>query len=135
MSTFRKRLFTALASSAVAATVVGVAATVVGVAAGPAFAKSGSTLSGPGSVHVRQAFRLTVSVGDDAGARPASARLQISDRYGHYHWSSNWQRLHRINRWDESCTFTLTNAHRGLKTFRAVITGYATTNTITIVVR
>ncbi|MBV9446200.1 MAG: hypothetical protein JO345_09935 [Streptosporangiaceae bacterium] len=128
MSTFRKSLFTAVASAATAATVIGVAAS-------PAFAKSDTTLSGPRVVHAGQPFRLTVSVGDDGGARPASARLQISDRYGHFHWSSNWQRLRRANRWDESYTFTLPGAHRGRETLRAVVTGYATTNTIVIVVR
>ncbi|HEX6524275.1 MAG TPA: hypothetical protein VF070_30380 [Streptosporangiaceae bacterium] len=128
MSTFRKALFTATASAATAAAVIGVAAS-------PALAKSDTTLSGPRVVQAGQPFRLTVSVGDDGGARPASARLQISDRYGHFHWSSTWQRLRRVSPWDESYTFTLTNTHRGRKTFRAVIAGYATTNTIVIIVR
>ena len=111
------------------------AATTAGVAAGPAFAKSGSTLSGPRSVHTGRPIRLTVSVGDDGGVRPASTRLEISDRFGHFHWSSNWQRLHRINHWTESYTFTLTKPTPGPRTFRAAITGYARTNTITVVVR
>jgi hypothetical protein len=128
MSASGKALVTAVVSAAAAATVLGVAA-------GPAFAKSGTTLSGPRSVRAGQPFRLTVSVGDDAGVRPASARLQISDRSGRYHWSGNWQRLHRINRWDESFTFTLTRTHRGPETFRVVVTGYATTNAVTVVVR
>lgn len=128
MPAFGKTLFTAAASAVTAATVIGVAAS-------PAFAKSDTALSGPRVVHSGKPFRLTVSVGDDGGARPASARLQISDRYGHFHWSSTWQRLRRTSPWDETYTFTLTNTHPGRKTFRAVITGYATTNNIVIFVR
>ena len=112
------------------------AVTVLGVAAGPAFAKSDSTLSGPRAAQVRHAFRLTVSVGDDGGPRPAEARLQVRDAHGHFRWLGGWQRLHRAGITDETCTFTLSEPHRGAETFRAVITvGYLTTNTVTVVVR
>jgi hypothetical protein len=108
---------------------------VIGVTAGPAFAKSDSTLSGPRTAQVGHGFRLTASVGDDAGAKPASARLQLRGAHGHYHWYGTWHRLHRTDHFDESYAFTVTERHRGPETFRAVITGYATTRAVTVVVR
>ena len=119
--------------SAVAGSVTAVA--VLGITAGPAFAKSDSTLSAPRSAHLRHAFRLTVAVGDDGGARPASARLQVRDARGHFHWYGAWHRLHRTDYSDESYGFTVTEGDRGPVTFRAVITRYATTNAVTVAVR
>jgi hypothetical protein len=122
-------------------TLAGVAAGVatcgllLGVGVSPAFAKSDSTLSGPRTVATGHAFRLTVAVGDDGGAKPASARLQVRDGHGHFHWFGGWRRLHRTDHFDESLSFPLTERHRGAQTFRAVITGYATTNAITVTVR
>lgn len=110
------------------------AITVLGLAAAPAFAKSDSALSGPHNAQMRHAYHLTVTVGDDAGARPARARLQIRDARGHFHWYGGWQRLHRTNYLDETATFSVTSQHRGPKTFRAVITGYATTNAVTVTI-
>lgn len=121
----------ALAGTAGAAVTV----TLLGIAATPAFAKSDSTLTGPRTVIAGHPFRLTVSVGDDGGARPARARLQIRDGHGHFHWLGTWHQLRRTSYPDESWTFTLVNPHRGAKTFRAVITGYATTNPVTVTIR
>jgi hypothetical protein len=118
-------------------TVAGAATTVavLGITAGTAFAKSDSLLSGPRVAHAGHPFRLTVVVGDDGGARPALARLQIRDARGHFHWYGTWHWLHRTDYSDESFAFTLTERHRGPETFRAVITRYATTNAVTVVVR
>jgi hypothetical protein len=127
------RLRTTLVSAGAAA----VTAVAVLGAATPAFAKSDTQLSGPRVAHARHAFRLTVSVGDDGGARPAWARLQVQGARGRYHWLGTWHRLRVTNRADESYAFTLTEGHRGTATFRAVVSGgYAvTTNPVTVVVR
>jgi len=112
------------------------AAAVLG-AATPAFAKSDTGLTGPRAAQAGHPFRLVVSVGDDGGARQASARLQILGPDRKFHWYGSWQRL-RIDRADhdqESGTFTIRPAHRGTEVFRAVVTGYLTTNTVTIPVR
>lgn len=111
------------------------AATLLGLAAAPAFAKSDSALSGPRTAQARHAFRLTVTVGDDAGARPTRARLQIRDAHGNFHWYGGWQRLHRASRLDETTTFSVTGQQRGPETFRAVAAGYATTNAVTVLIR
>ena len=126
------RLRTALMSAGAAA----VTAVAVLGAATPAFAKSDTQLSGPRVVHARHAFRLTVSAGDDGGARPAQARLQVRDAHGRYHWLGTWHRLRLTGRYHESYAFTLTESHRGTVTFRAVVSGgYAITNPVTVVVR
>jgi hypothetical protein len=108
---------------------------VLGITAGTAFAKSDSLLSGPRVTHAGHPFRLTVAVGDDGGARPAAARLQIRDAHGKFHWYGTWHRLHRTDYSDESFAITVTERHRGQETFRAVITGYAPANAVTVVVR
>jgi hypothetical protein len=120
------RMFTVAAVVCVAGT--------VGLA-GTAFAKSDTELYGPRHVQLRQGFGLTVRVGDDAGAEPASARLQLRDKHGHWHWQGPWQRLHRTDYTDEYTTFRLTGRHPGAETFRAIVTGYETTNTLAVVVR
>ena len=126
------RVRTALLSAGAAAMT---AAAVLG-AVTPAFAKSDTQLSGPRVAQARHAFRLTVSVGDDAGARPASARLQQLGAHGQYRWYGPWRRLRPAGRGDETCAFTLTENHRESTTFRAVISGgYAITNTLQVVVR
>jgi cation diffusion facilitator CzcD-associated flavoprotein CzcO len=126
------RVRTALLSAGAAAMT---AAAVLG-AVTPAFAKSDTQLSGPRAAQARHAFRLTVSVGDDAGARPASARLQQLGAHGQYRWYGPWRRLRLADRDDETCAFTLTENHRESTTFRAVISGgYAITNTVQVVVR
>jgi hypothetical protein len=126
------KLSTALVSAGAAA----VTAVAVLGAATPAFAKSDTQLSGPRVAPVRHAFRLTVSVGDDAGARPASGRLQVRGAHGRYQWLGPWHRLHRTDPDDESYAFTLTESHRGPVTFRAVVSGgYAVTNPVTVVLR
>lgn len=112
-----------------------VAMALLGIAAAPAFAKSDSTLTGPRTVQAGHPFRLTVGVGDDGGARPARARLQVRDARGHFHWLGGWHPLHRTSYLDESWTFTVTEGHPGPAAFRAVITGYATTNTVTVAIR
>jgi hypothetical protein len=128
----RATLRTALVSAGVAAAT---AAAVFG-AATPAFAKSDTQLSGPRVAQVRHAFRLTVSVGDDSGAKPASARLQLRGAHGRYQWFGTWHRLRATDPWDESYAFTLTENRRGTYTFRAVVTGgYATSTPVTIGVR
>jgi hypothetical protein len=105
-------------------------------AATPAFAKSDTQLSGPRVAQVRHAFRLTVSVGDDGGARSTSVRLQLRGAHGRYQWFGPWERLRVTNHWGESYAFTLTENHRSTATFRAVISGgYAVTNPVTVVVR
>ena len=126
------KLRTAVLSAGVAAVT---AAAVCG-AAGPAFAKSGTQLTGPRVAQARHAFRLTVSVGDDAGAKPATARLQVLGAHGRYQWLGPWHQLRRTNPWSESYVFTLTEGHRGTVTFRAVLNGgYATTNAVRVVIR
>jgi hypothetical protein len=105
-------------------------------AASPAFAKSDTRLSGPPVAPARHAFRLTVSVGDDAGARPARTRLQLLGPRGRYQWLGPSQPLRPTGREHESYTFTLTESRRGTFTFRAVVgSGYAVSNPVTVVVR
>jgi hypothetical protein len=101
----------------------------------PAFAKSNTTLTESRAGHARNAFRLTVLVGDDGGARRASARLQVRDRHGRFQWYGTWHSLHRTDWSDESCTFTVTGRHNGAETFRAIVTNYAITNNVTVVAR
>jgi hypothetical protein len=127
------RLRTALmAAGAVAVTAAGVLS-----AATPAFAKMDDHLSGPRAAQVRHAFRLTVSVGDDGGARPASARLQVMGAHGRYQWLGTWHRLRLSDPDDESYAFTPTETRRGTVTFRAVLSGAytLTTNPVTVAVR
>jgi hypothetical protein len=125
------KLRTALISAA-AAVVTAVA--LFGVAA-PAFAKSDTQLSGLRVAHARHGFHLTVSVGDDAGARPASARLQLLGAHGRYQWFGAWYRLRLKNRDAESYAFTVTENRPCTVTFRAVVRGYAATNPVTVTVR
>jgi hypothetical protein len=126
------KLRTALVCAGVAAAT----AVAVSGAATPAFAKSNTELTGPSVANARHAFSLTVAVGDDGGARPARARLQVLGAHGRYQWSGTWHRLRLTDFWDESYTFTLTENHRCTVTFRAVVsTGYAITNPVTVVVR
>ena len=128
----RAKLKSALVSAGVAAVT---AVALVG-AATPAFAKSDTDLSGPRVAHARQAFRLTVSVGDDGGARPAWARLQLLGAHGRYQWFGTLERLHVTSRNDESYAFKLAENRPCTVTFRAVVTGgYAITNPVTVVVR
>jgi hypothetical protein len=125
------KLRTAVMSAGAAA----VTAVAVLGAATPALAKSDTRLSGPSVAHVRHAFRLTVSVGDDGGARPALARLQVADARGRYHWLGVWHRLRVTSRNDASYAFTLTENRRGAVTFRVVVSGYATTKPLKVAVR
>ena len=126
------KLRTALMAAGAAAVTT---AAVLG-AATPAVAKSSTQLSGPRVAHARHAFRLTVQVGDDGGAAPASARLQLLGADGRYHWLGPWHRLHRSDFNDESGTFTVTGDHRGTLKFRAVLSGgYAVTNPVHVTVR
>jgi hypothetical protein len=126
------KLRTALVSAGAAA----VTAVAVFAAVTPAFAKSDTRLSGPHITQARHAFRLTVSVGDDGRAQPASARLQLLGADGRYHWLGAWHRLRVTDPDHESYAFTLTESHRGTVTFRAVVSGrYAITNPVTVVVR
>jgi hypothetical protein len=126
-----KDALVSVGAGAVAAAVVAVAG-----ASTPAFAKSTSALSGPHVTSARHAFRLTVSVGDDGGARSASVRLQLRDAHRRYQWSGTWHQLHPTNHFDESYAFTLTESHSSSFTFRAVVSGgYAVTNPVTVVVR
>jgi hypothetical protein len=125
---FRKAALAGTAGTAVAVALLGMTAS-------PAFAKSDGTLTGPRTAHAGHPFRLTVGVGDDGGARPARARLQVRDAHGHFHWLGAWHQLRRTSYLDESWTFTVTEGHRGPTVFRAVITGYAMTNTVTVAVR
>ncbi len=106
-------------------------------AATPAFAKSDTMLTGPRTVLAGHQFRLTVSVGDDAGARQAMARLQVLDVHGKYHWYGSWQRLRidRANPDRETGTFTIRAGRHGTEVFRAVVTGYVTTGPVVIRVR
>jgi hypothetical protein len=100
--------------------------------AAPAFAKSDTTLTSSRVAHVPNAFRLTVLVGDDAGAHAASARLQVSTGHGRFQWYGTWHRLHRTDYFNESCTFTVTDGHNGAETFRAIVTDYAITNNVVV---
>jgi hypothetical protein len=103
-----------------------------------AFAKSTETLAGPHVASVRHSFGLAVSVGDDAGAKPAWSRLQLRGPQGRYQWLGSWHKLRgsgRQDRNDASYTFTMTENHRGTYTFRAVITGYLSTSPVTVSVR
>jgi len=126
------KLRTALVSAGAAAAT---AVAVLG-AATPAFAKSDTQLSGPRVAHARHAFRLAVSVGDDGGARPAWARLQVQGARGRYQWLGMWRRLRLTDPDDESYAFTLTENHRCTATFRAVVSGgYAITSPVTVAVR
>jgi hypothetical protein len=125
--TLKKILLTAGLCAAGAVVMLGTAV--------PAFAKYSTLLSGPHTAQLRHPFSLTVSVGDDAGAKPARARLELRGARGDYLWYGAWQRLHVDGFQDfESYTFVVTGNHRGAETFRAVITGYATTNPVTVVV-
>ena len=127
---------TKLKTALVAAGAAAVTAVAVLGSATPAFAKSDTQLSGPRVAHVRHAFHLTVSVGDDGGAQPARARLQVRGAGGRYHWFGTWHRLRLTDPDDESYAFTVTDNHRGTVTFRAVVSGgYAITNSVTVVVR
>ena len=126
------KLRTALLSAGTAA----VTAAAVTAVATPAFAKSDTQLTGPRVVHVRQAFRLTVRVADDGGARIALTGLQLLGAHGRYQWFGAFHRLQRTNHWDESYTFTVTENHPGTVTFRVGVSGgYAITNPVTVVVR
>jgi hypothetical protein len=87
----------------------------------PAFAKVGADFSGPRAAQAGHAFRLTVSVGDDAGAQPAWARLQVLGAHGRYQWVGTWHRLRVQDQNDESYSFKPTEKHRGTVTFRAVL--------------
>jgi hypothetical protein len=126
------KLRTALVSAGAAA----VTAVAVFGAAAPAFAKSDTQLSGPRVARAGHAFRLTVSVGDDGGARAAWARLLVEGARGQYHWFGPWHRLRLTDRDEESYAFTLTEGHRCTATFRVAVSGgYATTNPVTVAVR
>jgi hypothetical protein len=128
----RAKLKTALVSAGAAAVT---AVALVG-AATPAFAKSDTYLSGPRTAHAGHAFRLRISVGDDAGARPALTGLQVRDSHGRYHWFGSFQRLHVTSRNTASYAFSVTENRHCTVTFRAVISGgYAATNSVTVVVR
>lgn len=103
----------------------------------PAFAKSDTMLSGPRGVQAGHQFRLTVWIGDDAGARQASARLEVLGAHGGYHWYGTWQRL-RIDRGspdEETGTFIVRAGRPGTERFRAVVSGYVTTSPVTVRVR
>ena len=103
-----------------------------------AYAKSSETLSGPHVTRAGHPFRLTVLVGDDGGARPASSRLQVLGPHG-YRWLGTWHKLHLTGGMRpadfEQWTFTVKENHPGEYRFQAVITGYLTTSPITVVVR
>jgi hypothetical protein len=125
---FRTALVSAVAAAMTAVAVFGTATS--------AFAKSDTQLSGPRVAHAGHAFRLTVSVGDDGGARPASVRLQVQGARGRYQWFGLWHRLRLAGPYDELYAFTLTENHRCTATFRAVVSGgYAVTSPVTVVVR
>jgi hypothetical protein len=104
----------------------------------PAFAKASETLSGPRTAHVQHAFQLAVQVGDDGGAKHASARLQVRGPHGGYQWLGGWHQLRSTGQqppdW-ETYSFTVTENHPGTYTFRAVINSYPATSPTTVVVR
>jgi hypothetical protein len=101
----------------------------------PAFAKSDTTLTESRVAHARDAYHLTVLVGDDAGAQPASVRLQVSNGHGRFQWYGTWHSLHRTDYFNESYTFTVTDWRNRAETFRAIVTSYAITNNVTVVAR
>lgn len=121
-----------MSAGAVAATAVTVSS-----AATPAFAKMSAEFSGPRAAQIGHAFRLTVSVGDDASAQPAWTRLQVLGAHRRYQWVGTWHRLRVKDRNDESYSFTPAEKHRGAITFRAVLRGTYNfpTNTVTVVIR
>jgi hypothetical protein len=126
------RLRTVLVSAGTAAVT---AVAVLGVAT-PAFAKSDTHLSAPRVAHAGHAFRLTVWVDDDGGARTALTGLQLRGADGRYRWFGAFHTLRRTNRWHESFTFTVIENHPVIVTFRAGVSGgYAITNPVTVVVR
>ncbi len=128
----RAKLKAALVSAGVAAVT---AVALFGVAT-PAFAKSDTYLSGPRVAHAGQAFRLTVSLGDDAGARPALTGLQLLGPHGRYQWFGAFHRLHVNSRNSASYAFTVVEDRPCKVTFRAVISGrYAITSPVTVSVR
>jgi|HubBroStandDraft_5_1064220.scaffolds.fasta_scaffold136130_1 hypothetical protein len=127
-------LKTALAAAGVSA----ITAVAILGGATPAFAKSSETLNGPSVARAGHPFQLSVWVGDDGGAKPASSRLRVRGPHGGYQWLGTWHKLHGLgmgDRNDETYTFTVTENHRGTYTFLAVITGYLSTSPITVVVR
>ncbi len=126
---FRTALMSAGAVTVTAVTVLS--------AATPALAKVGSDFSGPRAVQAGHAFRLTVSVGDDADAQPAWARLEVLGAHGRYQWVGTWHRLRVQDQNDESYSFTPTEKHRGTVTFRAVLKGTYNfpTNTVKVAIR
>jgi hypothetical protein len=128
------KLKTALAAAGVSTVAV---ATILG-GATPAFAKSSETLTAPRVAHVHHPFRLAVWVGDDAGARPAWSRLQVLGPHGRYEWIGTWHKLRGFGAQDpddETYTFTVTENHRGVYTFRAVISNYLNPSPVTVAVR
>ena len=128
----RAKFRTALVSAGAA----GVTAMAVLGAATPAFAKSDTQLSGPRVAQAGHAFRLTVSVDDDGGARTALTGLQLRGADGRYRWVGAFHRLRLTDRWNASYTFTVTQNHAGTVTFRAGVNGgYAITNPVTVVIR
>ena len=116
---------------------VTVTAVTVFSAATPAFAKVGAEFSAPRAAQAGHAFRLTVSVGDDAGAQPAWARLQVLGAHGRYQWVGTWHRLRVKDQNDESYSFMPAEKHRGTVTFRAVLRGTYNfpTNKVTVAIR
>jgi hypothetical protein len=94
-------------------------------AATPAFAKVSAEFSGPRAAHAGHAFRLTVWAGDDAGAQPAWARLQVLGAHGRYQWVGTWHRLRVKDQNDESYSFT--PVLKGTYNFP--------TNTVTVAIR
>jgi len=126
---FRTALMSAGAVTVTAVTVLS--------AATPAFAKMSDDFSGPRAARAGHAFRLAVSVGDDAGAQPAWARLQVLGAHGRYQWAGTWHRLRVQDQNDESYSFTPAEKHRGTVTFRAVLRGTYNfpTNTVTVAIR
>ncbi len=116
---------------------VAVTAVTVFSAATPAFAKVGAEFSGPRAAQAGHAFRLTVSVGDDAGAQPAWVRLQVLGAHGRYQWVGTWHRLRVKDQNDESYSFMPAEKHRGTVTFRAVLRGTYNfpTNKVTVAIR
>src|SRR5581483_277166 len=125
-----------LRTALISAGAVTVTAVTVLSAATPAFAKVGDDFSGPRTAKVGHAFRLTESVGDDAGAQPAWVRLQVLDAHGRWQWIGTWHRLRVQDESDESYSFTTTEKHRGTVTFRAVLKGtyHWATNTVRVAI-